>query len=326
MEQKKYSVIVRIYNAEKYLKQCIESVISQTYKNWELVLVNDGSTDSSLQICEDFAKTDSRIKIISQPNQGGVKAQLTGFENASGNYICSLDADDWYETNLIEKCDEYFKTNTDTDLILFGYNCLYVDRPAAVFSLTSENKSLNTAQLVDFIMTSTAHALWLKIFKKELIKYTDFEKDLFKSKSQNFRSNNDLFLCLPLLFNSKKALVLKDIFYNYRILAESISHKRLPYKRIETALNTMEYFYTIFDEKKCLDEDLKYLVHYEIIRELLPEFYIILRYFDIDRKKIKQIKGNEFYKTLMQEKQLKKIVKSRCIKQRFAFFIFTKIL
>ena len=91
MTSKKYSIIVRIYNAEKYLEQCIKSVITQTYSNWELVLVNDGSTDSSLSICEKYAKNDSRIKIITQKNQGGVAAQLTGFANATGDYICSLD-------------------------------------------------------------------------------------------------------------------------------------------------------------------------------------------------------------------------------------------
>ena len=326
MGANKFSVIVRIYNAEKYLQQCIESVVSQTYTNWELVLVNDGSTDSSLQICEAYAKDESRIKVVSQKNQGGVAAQLTGFENATGDYICSLDADDWYESGLLEKCNTHFQNNADVDMILFGYKRIFENGETSLFSLTDENKKLHKEELVNFIMTSTAHALWLKIFKKEILKYSDFEKNIFVSDGEKFRSNNDLFLGLPLLFNSKEALVLNEYPYNYRILSNSISHKIIPYKRIETSLNTMEYFYKIFEEKKYMNEYSSYLIHHEILREILPEFYNVFRYFKFSIKKTKAIKNNSFYKLLLEERKIKDIVRSHCIKQRLAFFIFTKLL
>ena len=323
---KLFSIIVRIYNAEKYLAQCIESVITQTYTNWELVLVNDGSTDSSLQICNSYASKDSRIKVITQENQGGVTAQLTGFANATGDFICSLDADDWYDTNLLEICNEQFQNNSDIDLIIFGYKRLYEDGTTSFFTLTEQNQLFNTEQLIEFIMTSTAHALWLKVYKKELLKYTDFENTIIKEDGNKFKSNNDLFIGTPLLFNSNKAIILSNFPYNYRILSNSISHKIIPYKRIEISLNTMEYFYKIFEEKKIINDHFKYLIHHEILRELAPEFYNIFRYLKIDFKKINEIKNNNFYKLLITEKQLKTILKEFCLKQRIAFFLFTKVL
>ena len=93
----KLSVIVPIYNAEKFLNQCIGSLVNQTYKDFEIVLVNDGSKDNSLAICESYAKNDKRIKIISQENKGISGAVITGIENSTGEYISFVDADDFCE-------------------------------------------------------------------------------------------------------------------------------------------------------------------------------------------------------------------------------------
>lgn len=326
MSNNKFSIIVRIYNAAKYLNQCIESVISQTYSNWELVLVNDGSTDSSLQICESFASKDERIKVVSQENQGGVAAQLAGFDNATGDYICSLDADDWYDNNLLEICNKYFENNTEIDLLLFGYKCFYENNSTSLFSLTSDNKVLNTNDLVSFVMTTTTHALWLKVFKRQLINYTDYEKQLLDSDGKKFRFNNDLFLCIPLLFNSKEALITNEHLYNYRILSNSSSHKKNPYKRIEISFNTMNYLYQIFKEKKFINSESEYLIAKEIYREILPEFYNLIRHFQSNKQENKTIKMNPLYSKLLQIPEKKEILKSFNFKQRIAFFLFTKVL
>lgn len=323
---KKFSIIVRIYNAEKYLDQCIKSVILQTYSNWELVLVNDGSTDSSLQICEKYAQSDSRIKIITQKNQGGVAAQLTGFANVTGDYICSLDSDDWYENNLIEKCNKYFESNSEIDLLLFGYNCFYEDNTKSVFSLSKNNTILNMSQLVDFVLTTTTHALWLKVFKRELINYSEYEKQLFISDGEKFRFNNDLFLCIPLLFNSKKALIINEHLYNYRILSNSSSHKKNPYNRISISFHTMDYLYNIFTEKDFLTPTSEKMIATEIYREILPEFYNIIRHFEINKQNIRAIKNNTSYIKLLKNPNSNEIIKLHNIKQRIAFFLFTKVL
>lgn len=101
------SVIVPIYNVKDYIERCLESICSQTYTNLEIILVNDGSTDGSERICDDYAKKDARIKVIHKQNGGQISARKAGVQAASGNYIISVDSDDWIEKerfkNLVEK-------------------------------------------------------------------------------------------------------------------------------------------------------------------------------------------------------------------------------
>ncbi len=90
----KISIIVPVYNVEKYLKECIESILSQTYKNIEIILIDDGSTDNSGKICDEYLKKDSRVKVIHKENGGLSDARNTGIEIASGKYIGFVDSDD----------------------------------------------------------------------------------------------------------------------------------------------------------------------------------------------------------------------------------------
>lgn len=95
MDTQKISVIVPVYNVEKYLSRCIDSIISQTFSDFELILVDDGSTDSSGKICDEYGKKDGRVKVIHKRNGGLSSARNCGLENAKGNYICFVDSDDW---------------------------------------------------------------------------------------------------------------------------------------------------------------------------------------------------------------------------------------
>ena len=97
------SIIVPIYNAEKKLRRCVESILSQTFSDFELILVNDGSIDNSLKICEKYALNDKRIKIISQENKGIVSARKKGIENSTGEYIIFVDSDDWIDLKMVDK-------------------------------------------------------------------------------------------------------------------------------------------------------------------------------------------------------------------------------
>ena len=97
------SVVVPIYNVEKYLKTCIETIIKQTYKNIEIILVNDGSTDNSLQICNEFKEKEKRIKVINKKNGGLSDARNIGLKKAKGKYICFIDSDDFINEKYIEE-------------------------------------------------------------------------------------------------------------------------------------------------------------------------------------------------------------------------------
>ncbi len=102
LENELISVIVPVYNCEQYLEECIDSIIGQTYKNLEVILVDDGSTDLSGEICDRYAKKDCRIKVIHQKNSGAQAARSTGIENANDKYMGFVDSNDWVDENMFE--------------------------------------------------------------------------------------------------------------------------------------------------------------------------------------------------------------------------------
>lgn len=102
--EEKISVIVPVYNVEKYLERCVESIFKQTYKNIEIILVDDGSTDNSGKICDKFLKKDERVKVIHKENGGLSDARNAGLEILSGKYIMFVDSDDWISPAMVEKC------------------------------------------------------------------------------------------------------------------------------------------------------------------------------------------------------------------------------
>ena len=119
-----FSIIIPVYNVEPYLRECLDSVLHQTHGDWEAVCVNDGSTDGSLSILEDYAMRDNRFKVINQPNGGLSSARNTGLDNAIGDYILFLDSDDWLEQNALEIINKALPaahcTLPTIDMLCFG--------------------------------------------------------------------------------------------------------------------------------------------------------------------------------------------------------------
>jgi len=108
------SVIVPLYNSEKYLRRCIDSIVNQTHKNIELILINDGSTDTSGELCDSYARRDNRIKVIHNKNNGPAQARNTGIENSEGDFIIFVDSDDFIENNALSVLiDNYSRNNAD---------------------------------------------------------------------------------------------------------------------------------------------------------------------------------------------------------------------
>ena len=122
----KVSVIVPVYNAERYLKQCVESILAQTLKNVEIIFVDDGSTDGSLEILKDYQAKDYRIRVISQENTGGGAARNRGMKEASGEYLCFLDADDYFEPAMLERMSSKMDA-TGSDICVAKVRCWHED-------------------------------------------------------------------------------------------------------------------------------------------------------------------------------------------------------
>ena len=118
-----FSVIVPVYNVEPYLKRCLDSILCQTFSDFELILVDDGSTDRSGEICDAYAEQNERIRVIHQENKGLSAARNTGLDHAQGTFVYFVDSDDYLRENLLERVFESF--GEDTDLVTF--NCLHID-------------------------------------------------------------------------------------------------------------------------------------------------------------------------------------------------------
>lgn len=113
-----FSIIVPVYNVENYIKQCVESILNQSFKNFELILVNDGSTDSSGEICSEYMKKDKRVKVIQQSNGGASKARNTGLKNALGEFVYFIDSDDYLaHNNVFEKIKDIILNDNSVDII-----------------------------------------------------------------------------------------------------------------------------------------------------------------------------------------------------------------
>ncbi|MEK4994790.1 glycosyltransferase family 2 protein [Paenibacillus sp. FSL H7-0918] len=202
------TIIVPVYNSEQYLSRCIESILNQTYTNFELLLVNDGSNDASLSMCEKYATIDNRIKIISTENNGVSSARNTGLDASIGTYIGFVDSDDWIEPDMFEilienaenykadiSCCNYFMNST-TEIILehqINDSVVYSDRDCADFFL--ERKTFG-------------NSVCNKVFNKKIIKH---KFDLGLSVGE------DAFFLFEACLNSKTIVCCKEAKYHYYI-------------------------------------------------------------------------------------------------------------
>ncbi|MBR1544899.1 MAG: glycosyltransferase, partial [Alphaproteobacteria bacterium] len=213
MKNAKISVIVPVYNQEKYLKQCIDSIINQTYKNLEIILVDDGSTDTSPQICDDYSKKDKRIKVIHQTNGRQGKARNTGIKAATGDYIGFVDSDDWIETPMFEKLlNAIEKNNADISMCDYirGNKHNHKSRIDSILlnKKVFDLKTLNPQPQPRKMFFGMA-VCWNKLFKADLAKkYLIFPENLF------FEDTPAVF---DTLIHSSKITVIDKNLYHYRV-------------------------------------------------------------------------------------------------------------
>ena len=169
------SVIVPVYNVEKYLSECIESLIGQTYSDLEIILINDGSTDKSGDICDMYSRKDKRIHVIHKENGGNTSARKEGVKHSKGEYIAFVDADDWLEPFMFQ---QMLKSGENADIIIFAAYEEYgsfqkVKCSSVIEGLYSGNKLLSLYEKMmmngSFYIHGIPTNLWGKLFKKNII-------------------------------------------------------------------------------------------------------------------------------------------------------------
>ena len=164
----KISVIVAVYNLEQYLDRCIQSVLKQTYTDFELILVNDGSKDSSLDICLKYEKQDDRIIVLDKENGGLSDARNKGLEIATGEYIEFIDGDDFIEENLLELCINKLE-ETKADIVMFDVYQYYTETNTKeiISNPFDENKIYNLENNHE-LLTSIMNCAWNKLYRRSL--------------------------------------------------------------------------------------------------------------------------------------------------------------
>lgn len=164
-EDIKVSIIIPVYGVEKYISQCLESVINQSYENIEIIVVNDGTKDNSMKIVEEYL-LDERIKIINKENGGLASAKNRGIEEATGEYIYFLDSDDWIEVNTIEVLVE-----ESNNLDIIYSNFWYFDEKNQKKRKNKEKIKSNMSMTGEYLLGySTEIMVWNKIYKKVFLK------------------------------------------------------------------------------------------------------------------------------------------------------------
>lgn len=220
------SVIVPVYDTEKYLSDCIRSILSQTYKKIEVILVDDGSEDGSLKICEKFAKEDKRIKIIHVSHQGIVSTRKTGVKEAKGEYCIFVDSDDWIDSHLIEVTVSRIEDGT-VDIV--NYNLYSVDgsvmrswKYTVMEGLYEKNalESIYEKLIFDFQQDSPGiiQSLCTKLVRKELL------WKCLENVDDQITLGEDAAVTYHIMLEAEKVVVLYQPFYFYRMRPESMCH------------------------------------------------------------------------------------------------------
>ena len=220
MGTKKISVIIPVYNVEKYLRECLDSVVNQSFKNIEILCINDGSTDSSLKILEEYAQKDDRIVIINQENQGQGIARNKGIDIASGEYIAFVDPDDFIDLNTFEILYNKFK-ETEVDVIQFDFaTCKENGKPTRNQPLKKRAK-----KYLNFNIKNNLIFNWNDFNKKDFtglrLGTTDkiYSSKFIKNNNIRFaptRHGEDNLFSICVLLMAQKILYLNKYFYHYR--------------------------------------------------------------------------------------------------------------
>lgn len=263
------SIVVPIYNVEKYVEKCIDSISRQTYDNLEIILVDDGSTDTSPQICDEYAKKDSRIKVIHKINEGLVSARKAGVQVAVGDYIAYVDGDDWIEQNMYEQL--VYKIN-DVDVVICGVERDY-----------GKHVSYEINKVKDGIYEG--EELIEKIYKKMIYTGVFFERgiqphvcnalfraDLVKHNqlqiSNEIRVGEDAACLYPTLLEAGKICVTSECFYHYQMRDNSIMGVN-DKTELERYKILYSYLRKRFSEKEEFKENLIYQLDYLMVFMLM---------------------------------------------------------
>ena len=269
------SIIVPAYNVEPYLSECLDSVMAQSYIYWELILVNDGSTDATPVICDSYALKDKRIHVMHKENTGVSDSRNKALEEVIGEYVIFLDADDyWCDNTFLEKMIHIALKN-NVDIVRGEYqavnekgSCLFCN-PISAKRLEYSNKVITSYEFIRYAI-SGEFFLFLSLFKRSVLRNIKFERDRIFLEDMRFYSQ--------ILVNDLQCLYIPNIrFYSYRKNNNAVSSK-VNIEKLRDSFNMCDFFHNITD--KARDNRMKQYFHnqsvviyYKSLETLSMEIY-----------------------------------------------------
>lgn len=311
MQNIKVSIIIPVYNVKEYVEKCIESVLNQTYKNIEVIIINDGSTDGCEKIVNKYAQKDKRIKVINKENGGLASARNIGLKLVTGNYVMFVDSDDWIAENTIEKLYKELKKEK-YDIIEFGYT--KVDEKSIIVDGYKfyEKKLLSNESILKeyFSNNIIQEVVWNKIYNRNILQGISMQEG---------RIYEDYMVMPEILINTNELLIIPDIFYSYLQRRNSIVHSKFSKKNLDW----------IYAGNYVIDFCNKNIKKYEYAARLRKIMLCVQQYNELiksdietnEKIKYKNIILKEFKKDYTEAKKMN-ILKKEKMTKRMLYYLF----
>ena len=260
-----FSIILPVYNVEKYLKRCMKSILNQKFTDYEIILVDDGSTDFSGKICDEYMSQYPFIQTIHKENGGLSSARNEGLKRATGKYIFMIDSDDWVEDNTLEKLYDYTK-NKDIDIVKFNYIRQPENIKKASILQTGLKNKFEIKKIIPLVLKETGKvnfSAWGHVYKNSFLKQNNF-----KFISERTIGSEDYLFNLQAYCQAKSLLVIPEFLYNYDMREGSLTKRYR--KNIFTQYNILHDKF-----KECLigcemfDTTLKRALAYSYIEKII---------------------------------------------------------
>ena len=271
MEKAIISVVVPIYNTEKYLEKCLESIINQSCEDFQIVLVDDGSTDESGKICDVFAGRDKRIKVVHQKNQGLVRARKVGLEEAEGDYVYYVDSDDWLDKNVIETFMNII-LKFQVDIVSVGIKREYGGGKIQIDPVSFKDGFYNKKDIKEKIIPKLINTnkffewgqhltYWHYLIRKNVL----YENQ--RKVSDHIRMAEDIICVFPCILDANSMYICSDVYYHYRQRSDSMKwiEQEDEYKNLQLASCILVKKFSMEKEKDILLKKVKYLMLFELL-------------------------------------------------------------
>ena len=237
----KISIIVPVYNVKKYLKRCIDSILAQSFKDFQVILVDDGSNDGSGKVCDQYAREDKRVHVLHKVNGGVSSARNAGLEIASGKYVIFCDGDDSWKPDLLENVYNVINER-NVDSVVFNYTRIedLGEKKESHFSLglyEFERDSKKIEYLIkEFMMYKHGYEVWTRLFRREIIEENHI---LFCLTCNNFAE--DIGFIMKYILYSKNFFVIDECYYNYYVNSGSMMDRSKKIVRLNE-INEVSYY------------------------------------------------------------------------------------